>query len=44
MYLYQLQYNKELEIANNEGSSREKRAQLSKGDREEVCILFYLEV
>ncbi|UZO18974.1 uncharacterized protein OCT59_010280 [Rhizophagus irregularis] len=30
-----LQYNKELEIANNEGSSREKRAQLSKGDREE---------
>ncbi|CAG8450003.1 7416_t:CDS:10 [Rhizophagus irregularis] len=31
-----LQYNKELEIANNEGSSREKRAQLSKGDREEI--------
>ncbi|CAB5391145.1 unnamed protein product [Rhizophagus irregularis] len=34
-----LQYNKELEIANNEGSSREKRAQLSKGDREEHFFL-----
>lgn len=41
MCLYQLQYNKELKIANNKGGSRKKKVQLSKGIVKKYAFILF---